>query len=307
MTVGNEIKVALSDIDAGKVLYNEKMSTHTSLKVGGSTDALIWIENENQLIAIVKRLREKNIKFFTAGNLTNIIVRDGGYRGAILLMTGMNDIRCEQTSESRYRVSAMAGVSLSKVVHHALTQELTGLEFCAGIPGSVGGAVWMNAGAYGKEMKDVIQEVTILDASSIKRTMRRDEISFSYRHSDFPDATIILSAQFHLEKGERSKIRDRISEIMRWRQEKHPLEYPSAGSVFKNLPGMPAGKLIEEMGLKGTTVGGAQISTKHANFIINRGGATATDILSLIDLIQSKARQDKGITLETEVVIIGEK
>ncbi|HQG64708.1 MAG TPA: FAD-binding protein [Smithella sp.] len=201
MTVGNEIKVALSNIDAGKVLYNEKMSTHTSLKVGGSTDALIWIENENQLIAIVKRLREKNIKFFTAGNLTNIIVRDGGYRGAILLMTGMNDIRCEQTSESRYRVSAMAGVSLSKVVHHALTQELTGLEFCAGIPGSVGGAVWMNAGAYGKEMKDVIQEVTILDASSIKRTMRRDEISFSYRHSDFPDATIILSAQFHLERA----------------------------------------------------------------------------------------------------------
>ena len=306
MIAGNDIREALGNIDAGRVLYNEKMSGYTSLKVGGSADALICIENENQLMAIVKRFREKNIKFFPAGNLTNIIVRDKGYRGAILLMTGMNDIRCEQTFEGRYLVSAMAGVSLAKVVHHTLAEELTGLEFCAGIPGSVGGAVWMNAGAYGKEMKDVIQKVDILDSSSIKRTMRRAEISFRYRHSDFPDDTIILGAQFQLEKGERARIKDRISEIMQWRQAKHPLEYPSAGSVFKNLPGMPAGKLIEEMGLKGVTVGGAQISTQHANFIINRGEATATDILSLIELIQSRARQDKGVTLETEVVIIGE-
>lgn len=306
MTGGNEIKEALGDIDAGKVLYDERMSAHTSLKVGGSADALIWIENETQLMEIVKRLREKNIKFFPAGNLTNIIVRDGGYRGAILLMTGMKDIYCEQTSADRYMVSAMAGVSLAKVVQQSLAEELTGLEFCAGIPGSIGGAVWMNAGAYGKEMKDVIQEVDILDSSSTKRTMRRTEISFSYRHTDFPDDTIILNAQFQLEKGERSRIKGRINEIMQWRQEKHPLEYPSAGSVFKNLPGMPAGKIIEEMGLKGMTVGGAQVSPKHANFIINRGEATAWDILILIELIQSRARQEKGVELETEVVIIGE-
>lgn len=306
MTDGNAIKEALGSMDAGRVFYDEKMSGHTSLKVGGSADALIVIENEHQLVAVVRKLREKNIKFFTVGNLTNIIVRDGGYRGAVLLMTGMKDIQCRPLTGDNFLMAAMAGASLARVVSQSVAEELTGLEFCAGIPGSVGGAVWMNAGAYGKEMKDVIQEVDILDTSSVKRVMSRDEIAFSYRHTDFPDRTIILGARFKLVKGERAKIKERINDIMKSRQEKHPLEYPSAGSVFKNLPGMPAGKIIEDMGLKGTVIGGAEISPRHANFIINRGGATAADILGLIELIQFRARKEKGVALETEVVIIGE-
>ena len=306
MSGKNDIQEALGDIKAGKVFYDEKMSNHTSLHVGGNADALVLIENENQLIAVIRRLKEKNIKYFPAGNLTNVIVRDGGYRGAILLMTGMKEINCEYTAQDGYFIAAQAGAALAKVVGRSVAEGLTGIEFCAGIPGSVGGAVWMNAGAYGKEMKDVIKDVSVSDAAGERRIMSRNEISFSYRKTDFPEGTIILGARFILEKGEPKDIKGRINDIMQWRQEKHPLEYPSAGSVFKNLPGRPAGKLIEDMGLKGVMVGGAQVSVKHANFIVNRGDATASDILKLIEMIQSRAKEEHGVNLETEVVMIGE-
>lgn len=302
----NEIKEALLNIIAEKILYDEPMSHHASLNVGGNAGALVFIKSEDQLIEVVKRLREKKINFFPAGNLTNIIVRDGGYRGAILLMTGMKEIRYEYTPEGGDFISAQAGAALAKVVSRSATEELTGLEFCAGIPGSVGGAVWMNAGAYGKEMKDVIKTVFLLDAASEKKIVNREEISFGYRKAEFPPDTIILGAQFKLKKSERAKIKKRISEILQWRQEKHPLEFPNAGSIFKNLPMQVAGKLIEEMGMKGMRVGDAQISPKHANFIVNSGKAKASDVLELIALIQAKAEKEKGVSLEPEVVIVGE-
>ena len=245
----NEIKEVLSGIDAGKILYDEPMSLHTSLAVGGKTGALIFIENEDQLVAVMRRLRAKKIKFFPAGNLTNVIVRDGGFRGAILLMAGMKKISCEHTLSDDYLISAQAGVAMAKVVSRSAVEELAGLEFCAGIPGSVGGAVWMNAGAYGREMKDVIESVTLVDSKGVRKTMNKNEISFGYRKTSFPLGTVILEAKFNLEKGKRSKIKEKINEILQWRQEKHPLDFPSAGSVFKNLPGQPAGKLIEDMGL----------------------------------------------------------
>jgi UDP-N-acetylmuramate dehydrogenase len=302
----NEIKEALRNVIAGKILYDEPMSLHTSLNVGGNADALVLIKSEDQLVGVVRRLREKKINFFPAGNLTNIIVRDGGYRGAILLMTGMKEIEYEYTPEDGDLISAQAGAALAKVVSRSMSDELTGLEFCAGIPGSVGGAVWMNAGAYGKEMKDVIKAVFLLDAEGEKKTMNREAISFSYRKTLLPPDTIILGAQFKLEKGERAKIKKKISEILQWRQQKHPLEFPNAGSIFKNLPMQIAGKLIEEMGMKGMNVGDAQISPKHANFIVNKGKATASDVLELIALIQAKAEKEKGVNLEPEVMIVGE-
>ena len=302
----NEIKEALRNVIAGKISYDEPMSRHTSLNVGGNADALVLIESEDQLVSVVRKLREKKINFFPAGNLTNIIVRDGGYRGAILLMTGMKEIKCEYTPEGGDFISAQAGAALAKVVSRSMSDELTGLEFCAGIPGSVGGAVWMNAGAYGKEMKDVIKTVSLLDAAGKKKIMNREEISFGYRKTEFPPDTIILGAQFKLEKCERAKIKKKISEILQSRQSKHPLEFPSAGSVFKNLSGQAAGKLIEEMGMKGMAEGGAQISPKHANFIVNKGKATASDVLELIALIQARAKKEKGISLEPEIVIVGE-
>jgi UDP-N-acetylmuramate dehydrogenase len=306
MAVKNEIKEALGSIIAGKILYDEPMSRHTSLNVGGNADALVLIKSEEQLVGVVRRLREKKINFLPAGNLTNIIVREGGYRGAILLMTGMKEISYEYTSEGGDFISAQAGAALAKVVSRSATEELTGLEFCAGIPGSVGGAVWMNAGAYGKEIKDVIKAVFLLDAEGGKKTINREAISFSYRKTLLPPDTIILGAQFKLKKGERAKIKKKISEIMLSRQQKHPLEFPNAGSIFKNLPMQIAGKLIEEMGMKGMKVGDAQISPKHANFIVNRGKATASDVLELIALIQAKAEKEKGVNLEPEIVIIGE-
>jgi UDP-N-acetylmuramate dehydrogenase len=301
----NKIKEALRNVIAGKILYDEPMSRHTSLNVGGNAGALVFVKSEDQLVEVVRRLREKKINYFPAGNLTNIIVRDGGYRGAIMLMTGMKEIRYEYTEGGDF-ISAQAGAALAKVVIRSVSDELTGLEFCAGIPGSVGGAVWMNAGAYGKEMKDVIKTVFLLDAAGEKKIMNREEISFGYRKTEFPADTIILGAQFKLKKGERAKIKKKISEILQWRQKKHPLEFPNAGSIFKNLPMQIAGKLIEDMGMKGVNVGDAQISSKHANFIVNRGKATASDVLELIALIQAKAEKEKGVNLEPEVVIVGE-
>ncbi len=302
----SEIQKALGDIVSGKILYDEPMSRHASLCVGGNAAALVFIENEEELISIVRRLRERKVSFLPVGNLTNIIVRDGGYHGAILLMKGLREINCTLTPEGDYRLWAQSGATLSMLVSFSAAQELTGLEFCAGIPGSVGGAVWMNAGAYGKEIKDIIQSISLLNASGKRKTLRREEISFGYRTSGLPPESIILDAQFKLEKGKIDKIKGRISEIIKSRREKHPLDFPSAGSIFKNLPGQPAGRLIEEMGLKGTNCNDAEVSPKHANFIVNKGNATASDVLTLIAVIQAKAKKEKGINLETEVVIVGE-
>jgi UDP-N-acetylmuramate dehydrogenase len=302
----SEIKEALGDIVFGKILYDEAMSRYASLGVGGNAGALVFIESEKELIQIVRRLRERKINFLPVGNLTNIIVRDGGYRGAILLMKGLKEINCTSTPEGNYCIWAQSGATLSTLVSFAAAQELAGLEFCAGIPGSVGGAVWMNAGAYGKEIKDIIQIISLLTASGEKKTLRREEIAFGYRMSGLPPKSIILDAQFKLEKGQQGEIKGKISEIIKSRQEKHPLNFSNAGSIFKNLPGQPAGRLIEEMGLKGMSCNDAEVSPKHANFIVNKGKATANDVLTLIALIQTKAKKEKGINLETEVVIVGE-
>jgi UDP-N-acetylmuramate dehydrogenase len=290
----------------GKIFYDEPMSRHTSLRVGGNADALVAIESEDQLAQMVQRLKKAKINYLPVGNLTNIIVRDGGYRGAILLMSGLKEINCRKTPEGGHFILAQAGAALAKVVAVSVINQLTGLEFCAGIPGSMGGAVWMNAGAFGREMKDVVTEVSFLDRGGQKKTRKREEIIFGYRRSVWPEETIILAVQLTLEKGEGEQIRHRISEIIQMRQEKHPLEYPSAGSIFKNSPGLPAGRLIEEMGLKGKLCGDAEVSPRHANFIVNKGKATAADILALIGFIQDKARKEKGIDLETEVIVVGE-
>ncbi|HNQ17720.1 MAG TPA: UDP-N-acetylmuramate dehydrogenase [Smithellaceae bacterium] len=306
MPVKRKIADVLEDIPRTKVLYDEPMSNYTSLRVGGKADALVVINSEEQLSKIVNRLKNENIDFFPAGNLTNIIIRDGGYRGVILLMTGLKKVVCQRFSDGRQVIFAEAGASLDSVISLALAEELTGMEFCAGIPGSVGGAVRMNAGAYGKEMKDVLEKIYLLDVDGTKKDLHRQNISFGYRKINLPLQTIILAAKFRVEKGETKSIKNRMKEIMQWRREKHPLEYPSAGSVFKNIPGQPAGKIIEELGIKGKSCGDAQISPKHANFIVNKGKAKAADVLKLIAFVQEKVKKEKNINLETEVVIIGE-
>ncbi len=294
------------DDTCGKIFYNEPMSQHTSLKVGGNADALIVIESEDQLMQIVGKLKAAEINCLPVGNLTNIIVRDGGYRGAILLMSGLKEINCEQIPDGGHYICAQAGAALASVVGLSAAHELTGLEFCAGIPGSVGGAVWMNAGAFGAEIKDVITEVALLTADGEKIILKKEEIVFSYRRTVLPPEAIILQARLKLEKGDRKQIQDKIREITQTRREKHPLAYPNAGSVFKNLPGEPAGRIIEEIGLKGKACGDAEVSFMHANFIVNKGNATATDVLALISIIADTAKKEKGIDLETEVIVVGE-
>lgn len=306
MTDCQAIHDALDGLNVGKIWYDEPMSRHASLKLGGKVDALVMTENEDQLREVVQGLMAKNIPFLPVGNLTNILVRDGGYRGVMLWMRGLDNVNCAPQAEDKYGIDAQAGVTLAKVVALAATEELTGLEFCTGIPGSVGGAVWMNAGAYGTEIKDVVSTVSALDGQGNKKVLRREEIAFAYRKSNLPADVIICGARFVLQKGDGVQIRERMAEIMKLRQEKHPLQYPNAGSVFKNLPGMPAGKLIEELGLKGVRRGDVQVSKKHANFIVNKGQGTASDMITLITFIQEKVEKEKGIKLETEIVIIGE-
>lgn len=306
MAAQKDIREALEMISPDKIFYDEPMSRHTSLCVGGKATALVIIEDEGQLAEAIRNLKKNKIAFFPAGNLTNVIVRDGGYRGVILLMKGMKKISIRHVEKDHFLVDAEAGASLSSVVSMAAAQELTGMEFCTGIPGSVGGAVRMNAGAYGREIKDVVSWVSLLGEEGEKKQLSRDEITFSYRKTSLPAEAVVLSVAFDLEKGKADEIRGRMKEIMQWRQEKHPLEYPNAGSIFKNIPGQPAGRIIEELGLKGKRAGEAQISPKHANFIVNTGKATAADVLELMAFVQKEAKEKKGIILEPEVVIIGE-
>ncbi|MDP2854323.1 MAG: UDP-N-acetylmuramate dehydrogenase [Smithellaceae bacterium] len=306
MTDGQAIQNALDGLNVGKIWFDEPMSRHASLKLGGKVDALVMTENEDQLREVVQRLRAKSIPFLPVGNLTNILVRDGGYRGVLLWMRGLDQAIYGSRENGQYFIDAQAGVILAKVVTLAAAQELTGLEFCTGIPGSVGGAVWMNAGAYGTEIKDVISTVSVMDGQGEKKILQRDEIAFAYRKSNLPADVIICGVRFNLQKGDGVQIRERMAEIMKWRQEKHPLQYHNAGSVFKNLPGMPAGRLIEELGLKGVRRGDVQVSKKHANFIVNKGQGTASDMITLITFIKEKAEKEKGIKLETEIVIVGE-
>jgi UDP-N-acetylmuramate dehydrogenase len=203
-------------------------------------------------------------------------------------------------------VDAQAGVSLAELVRLTAEMALTGMAFCAGIPGSVGGAVIMNAGAYGAEIKDVLYKATLMDHQAVVTDRLRKDLCFEYRRLDVPVGTIVIGAAFYLERGDRQNIRKRIDEIMDRRKQKHPLDYPSAGSIFKNPAGHPAGLLIEAAGLKGMQIGGAKISERHGNFIVNTGGAKAVDILALIECVQEEVLKQTGITLETEVRIIGE-
>jgi len=301
------ISNALQGLVPGGVLYDEPMSRHASLRLGGPVDALVSVENEDQLAEAVKRFKKNNIAFLPVGNLTNILVRDGGYRGVLVSMRGLDRVTVSPLADGKHMIDAQSGVSLGKVVNLAAAGSLTGLEFAAGIPGSVGGAVRMNAGAFGSEMKDVLMDVTIIDGHGEKKVLKREDVHFEYRTSNLPADVIVCGARFLLQKGDEVKIREKMTEILKWRQEKHPLQYPNCGSVFKNLPGLPAGKLIEELGLKGMRHGDVQVSKMHANFIVNKGQGTASDMLILITQIQETARKERGICLETELIIIGEE
>jgi UDP-N-acetylmuramate dehydrogenase len=300
-------KKQLQEGIAGKVLFDECMDRHTSIGVGGQADAMAFPESAAELGRVVMMVRGLGVPVFFLGNGTNLIVRDGGFRGIIVSLKALRAIRLERRGEQGAAILAEAGASLSEVVGLAAREGLAGMEFCAGIPGSVGGGIRMNAGAWGSELKDVLEAVSLLNGEGHVKSCDRRSLHFEYRNLTLPEGACIIGGVFALSRGNREAVEGRIREILRTRAGKHPLEYRNAGSIFKNPKGMPAGKVIEEAGLKGASIGGARISEKHGNFIVNLGDATAKDICSLIGQVQRIVFETSGIALEPEVKIIGEE
>ena len=297
----------LPDLRAEK---DEPLSRHSSFRIGGTARRMAFPVNGEQMVLLMSFARECGADPILIGNGTNMLFPDGGLDRLVINTTKMNgvEIPVYDGTAAEDEVFAMAGATLAGVANFACRQGLAGLEFAHGIPGTVGGAVCMNAGAYGGEMKDVLLGASVLFPDEGVKFLKCEDLNLGYRHSiltDHPDA-VVLSAVFCLQKGDSAEIRARMDELMAKRKKSQPLEYPSAGSTFKRPEGYFAGKLIQDCGLKGFSVGGAQVSEKHAGFVINRGGATTADILSLIEQVQQRVLAQTGVQLEPEVRMIAD-
>lgn len=293
---------ALRTLNAGAVLENEAMAKHTTFRVGGPADVMFFPDSRESVLAGLKLAKEMAIPAIVIGNGSNLIVRDKGIRGLVLVLGE----RFAEICIEGECIRAQAGAMLSRVASAAQENGLSGLEFASGIPGTLGGGCAMNAGAYGGEIKDVLRWADVLFEDEIHR-LSLSEMEMDYRTSlPLRRGGLVLEACFALHKDDGEAILARMKELNSRRREKQPLNYPSAGSVFKRPTGYFAGGLIEQCGLKGCTIGGAQVSPKHAGFIVNIGGATAQDIIDLIAHIQKTVKEETGVSLETEARIIGE-
>ena len=286
-----------------RVLTGEPMDRHTTFRIGGPADYFLIPETPEEIKQILNICRDENIPYFILGNGSNLLVSDAGYRGAIIqVFRNMSGITTEGT-----KIRASAGALLSAIAAEARNASLTGFEFAGGIPGTLGGAVVMNAGAYGGEMKDVLEEVTVLDGDGNIRTLKAEELELGYRTIAVKkNGYLVLEAVISLKEGDPEAIRARMRELSEQRTSKQPLEYPSAGSTFKRPEGYFAGKLIMDCGLRGYRVGGAEVSQKHCGFVINAGGATAADVRALMQDVTEKVQEKFGVTLEPEVKFLGD-
>lgn len=295
-----DILHVLKEID---LKFNEPLSHVTFTKTGGPADIIAFPKNNTEVTQVINYCRINEIPWLVLGNASNLIVRDGGIRGMVILLNEMNQIIIDKET-----INVQAGAKLIDTSYAALEANLTGLEFACGIPGSIGGAIYMNAGAYGGEIKDVFLSAEILLSDGTIQTVTLPEMQFTYRNSVIQQTScIVLSVTLQLSVGQSDEIKAKMVELTALREAKQPLEYPSCGSVFKRPKGYFTGQLIQEAGLQGMTLGGAQISTKHAGFIVNIHQATATDYIELIQHIQKVILEKFGVTLETEVRIIGEE
>lgn len=289
-------------LDEEQIKEQEPMKLHTTFRVGGPADVLVT-PNLVQLPLIIKLCKLHDVPYTMVGNGSNLLVGDRGIRGLVIELSRPAEEICLDGT----KMTVAAGTMLSKAANAAADHCLTGMEFAAGIPGSIGGAVVMNAGAYGGEMKDIIENVTVLDKNGDELVLSAEELELSYRHSCIPEnGYIVMEATLHLARGDEKEIRDTMADYRNRRTEKQPLNYPSAGSTFKRPEGYFAGKLIMDAGLKGYTVGGAQVSEKHAGFVINAGDATAAEVKQLMQDVSDKVEEQFGVTLEPEVKMIGE-
>lgn len=295
-----ELKVL---IDEKLINRDEKLSKHTTFRVGGPADFLVQVDSVESLQKVYLLCKEHKIPYYIIGNGSNLLVGDLGFRGVIIeICNKMNKVSCE-----RDVITAEAGALLSKVARVALDHELTGLEFAAGIPGTLGGATVMNAGAYGGEMKDVIVSVTVLNEAGNMEEIPVESLALGYRTSNIErNHMIVLEVKLQLAEGNKESIQGRMDELKVQRVTKQPLEYPSGGSTFKRPEGYFAAKLIDDTGLRGFQVGGAQVSEKHCGFVINKGDATAQDIIDLMSEVSQRVEAKYSVTLEPEIKRIGE-
>lgn len=285
------------------ILINEPMSLHTTFRVGGAAKALVKISNIEQLKKLIPFFKEINEPYYIKGNGSNILVGDKGYNGIILELSN-NFAHIEVENDI---LKADAGALMSSIAKHALEASLEGFEFASGIPGTIGGGVAMNAGAYGGELKDIVTRVEILSSEGEILSLSNEEMKFGYRTSIIKQRPfIVLSVTIRLNRGNQSDIKAKMEELNLRRREKQPLEYPSAGSTFKRPEGYFAGKLIMEAGLRGFSIGGAQVSEKHCGFVINKGGASAADVYEVITEVQEKVKSRFGVNLEPEIIFLGE-
>ena len=301
MLMGLDELIRFCEENSIEYKLNEPMSCHTSFKIGGAADIFISVRSANELSAVFKKCGELNIPHFIIGKGSNLLVSDLGLEGAVISLSGLNGI-----SVSGEEITCGAGAALSDVCRAALRSSLTGLEFAYGIPGSIGGAVYMNAGAYGGEISGAVLSAECMTADGSTVKVEAKDMNFGYRKSVFKEnGTTVISAVLRLQKGEKKEIEEKMEDYISRRKSKQPLEYPSAGSFFKRPEGYFAGALIEKNGLKGATEGGAQVSCKHAGFIINRGGATAADVMKLSRKVSDTVLAKDGVKLEREVIFIG--
>ncbi len=299
------IKLLTENLKNSIVSADEAMNEHTSFKTGGKADIFVLANTAQDIVSAVNILKDSKTEYFVWGKGSNILVTDKGIRGAVVkLGDGLSDIRLLGENE----IYAQAGASLASIANFAAENELKGFEFASGIPGSFGGGIFMNAGAYDGEIKDVLISAEVIDKDGNIKEIPASELDLSYRKSSVEEkGFIVIGGTIRLAKGDKESIKALMNDLNSRRRDKQPLNFPSAGSTFKRPEGNFAGKLIEESGLKGFMIGGAQVSEKHAGFIINRDKATSSDLLELIDHCIEKVFKDTGIKLEPEVRIIGER
>lgn len=297
----------LQDIVTAKnVLINEPMSKHTSFKIGGNADYFIIINSVQELKDVLKLANNNNIPITLVGNGTNLLVRDGGIRGVVIKLN-LNNFKIKRSS-NEIQITAESGMTLATLSLIAGKEEIAGLEFLSGIPGTIGGALRMNAGAYGSEMKDIVVKSRYMTLDGKIKTLNLEEHKFEYRNSIFSKLkdSIIIDTTIRAQKGNKKEIDEKVKEYSNLRKEKQPLEYPNAGSTFKRKEGFVTAKLIDECGLKGYSVGDAEISTKHAGFVINKGKAAASDVLNLVKHVKNEIKNKFDLDIELEILVLGD-
>lgn len=305
MNLKSLIEKSNLQIDKDKILYNEPMSKHTTFKIGGPAECFIKIDNINDLKEILSFSKENEVSLTVIGNGSNVLVLESGIKG-ITICIKLEGIRFKEEKDFCI-LKVASGEKIGKVTRMMCNKEISGMEELLGIPGTIGGAIKMNAGAHGKEIKDIVSEVTCIDYDGKIKEFTNEEMKFGYRKSILKEEKyIVLEAEFKLQKGNKNEIEEKIEEYSKYRREKQPIEYPSAGSTFKRGEDFITAKLIEDAGLKGYSIGGAEVSTKHSGFIINKGNAKAKDVLDLVEYVKEEVYKKFSKNIELEIEVIGE-